>query len=178
MSAPLLRVAVVGPESSGKSTLAEALAARYGTVSVPEASRAYYDVKGIDYVIDDVLPIAEAQKAAEEEAARSARGLLVLDTDLLTITVWSRVLYGACPPGAEEMAAAQRVDRTLLLRPDLPWARDPQRCHPDLAQREDFFRRLKDGLGRLGRRFVEIGGEGPARFEAAAAAVDALLAGG
>ena len=167
MNVPLFRVAVVGPESSGKSTLAAELAARFDTRFVPEASRAYYDVKGVVYEIGDILPIARAQKAAEEETARSARRLLVLDTDLLTITVWSHVLYGDCPKEAEALAAAQRIDLTLLLRPDLPWTFDPQRCHPDLAQREDFFDRLRAGLFGLGRRFTVISGTGEARLSAA-----------
>ncbi|MFI5181542.1 MAG: AAA family ATPase [Thermoanaerobaculia bacterium] len=174
MSAPLVRIAVVGPESSGKSTLSAALAARYGTRFVPEASRAYYDAKGVVYEIGDILPIARAQKAAEDEVATSARGLLFLDTDLLTITVWSHVLYGNCPAEAEELATAQRIDLTLLLSADLPWTFDPQRCHPDLSQREDFFDRLRSGLARLGRRFTVVSGLGPARLSAAEATVDSL----
>lgn len=177
MKAPLVRVAIVGPESSGKSTLSAGLAARFGTCFVPEASRAYYDAKGVVYEIGDILPIARAQKAAEEEAARSARGLLFLDTDLLTITVWSHVLYGGCPKEAETLAAAQHVDLTLLLCSDLPWSFDPQRCHPELAQREDFFDRLRAGLLRLGRRFTLVSGAGPSRLAAAESAVVALLDG-
>ena len=177
MNASLFRVAVVGPESSGKSTISAELAARFGTRFVPEASRAYYDVKGVVYEIGDILPIARAQKAAEEEAARSARGLLFFDTDLLTITVWSHVLYGDCPKEAETLAAAQHVDLTLLLRPDLPWTFDPQRCHPDLSQREDFFDRLRTGLLMYGRRFVAVSGEGPSRLAEAKTAVEALLGG-
>ena len=174
---PLRRVAVAGPESSGKTTLSASLAAHFGTVFVPEASRAYYDAKGVDFEIADILPIARAQKASEDELVRTARRLIVFDTDILTITIWSHVLYGGCPPEAEAMAAAQRVDLTVLLKPDLPWTYDPQRCHPELSQREDFFTRLRDGLTRLGRRFTEVGGDGPERFATARAAVDALLAG-
>jgi NadR type nicotinamide-nucleotide adenylyltransferase len=177
VTTPLFRVAIVGPESSGKSTLSADLAARFGTRYVPEASRSYYDAKGVVYEIGDILPIARAQKAAEEEAERSARNLLFLDTDLLTITVWSHVLYGHCPKEAETLAAAQHVDLTLLLCADLPWTFDPQRCHPDLAQREDFFDRLRAGLLRLGRRFSVVSGEGPSRLAAAETAVEALLGG-
>ncbi len=168
---PLRRVAVVGPESSGKTTLARDLARHFETVFVPEASRAYYDVKGVVYEIADILPIARAQRAGEEALAPKANRLLVLDTDLLTITVWSHVLYGDCPKEAEEMAAAQRIDLTLLLEADLPWSFDPQRCHPDLAQREDFFDRLRRGLLNLGRRFTVISGAGPSRLAAAVEAV-------
>ncbi len=170
------RVAVIGPESSGKTTLAEALAGHFGASVVPEASRGFYDVKGIVYEIGDILPIARLQKAAEDAASAGAGGLLLLDTDLLTITVWSHVLYGGCPAEAEEMAAAQRVDLTLLLKPDIPWTFDPQRCHPELSQREDFFGRLREGLLRLGRRYVIVGGDGPARFETSRSAVASLLA--
>jgi NadR type nicotinamide-nucleotide adenylyltransferase len=174
---PLLHVAVVGPESSGKTTLSEALARHFDTLFVPEASRAYYDVKGVVYEIGDILPIAREQRSREGALAPKARHLLILDTDLLTITVWSQVLYGACPKEAEEMAAAQRVDLTVLLKPDLPWTTDPQRCHPELSQREDFFNRLREGFTRLGRRFVIVGGDGAERFASARAAVEALLEG-
>jgi HTH-type transcriptional repressor of NAD biosynthesis genes len=173
----LCRIAVVGPESSGKTTLAEGLARHFGTVFVPEASRAFYDVKGVDYQIADILPIARAQKADEEALAPKANRLLIFDTDLLTITVWSHVLYGACPPEAEEMAAAQRIDLTILLKPDLPWTYDPQRCHPEPAQREDFHGRLRAGLVRLGRRFAVVGGDGPARLAAAVRVVSDQLGG-
>ncbi len=171
----LRRVAVTGPESSGKTTLAEALARHYGVPVVPEASRGFYDVKGIVYEIGDILPIARLQKAAEDAASAGAGRILLLDTDLLTITVWSHVLYGGCPAEAEEMAAAQRVDLTLLLKPDLPWTFDPQRCHPELSQREDFFERLREGLLRLGRRFVIVGGDAPERLKTARSAIEPLL---
>ncbi len=174
---PLLRVAVVGPESSGKTTLSETLARHFDTRFAPEASRAYYEAKGVVYEIADILPIARAQKAGEEALAPLARRLLFLDTDLLTITIWSHVLYGDCPKEAEEMAAEQQVDLTILLKADLPWTFDPQRCHPKLGQREDFFGRLREGLGRLGRRFVIVGGDGEERLSSTRAAVDALLAG-
>jgi NadR type nicotinamide-nucleotide adenylyltransferase len=177
VNAALRRVAIVGPESSGKTTLAESLARHFGTVFVPEASRAFYDTKGIVYEIGDILPIARAQRADEETLAATASRLLFLDTDLLTITIWSHVLYGACPAEAEEMAAAQRVDLTILLKADLPWTYDPQRCHPELSQREDFFARLRDGLVRHGRRFAVVGGDGPARLANARTDVEALLAG-
>lgn len=175
---PLLRVAVTGPESSGKTTLAEGLAHHYGTVFVPEASRAFYDAKGIVYEIGDILPIARTQRAAEEALAPKASRLLVLDTDLLTITVWSHVLYGDCPHEVEEMAAAQRVDLTILLKNDLPWGYDPQRCHPEPAQRDDFFERLRAGLVRLGRSFTVVGGDGRERLGAAVRAVKDRLGAG
>ena len=174
---PLLRVAVVGPESSGKTTLSEALARRFDTLFVPEASRTYYDIKGVVYEIGDILLIAREQKSREDALAPRARRLLILDTDLLTITIWSHVLYGACPKEAEEMAAAQRVDLTVLLKPDLPWTFDPQRCHPELSQRQDFFARLDAKLDDLGRRKAVVGGDRPERFASACTAVEALLEG-
>jgi len=172
---PLLRVAVVGPESSGKTTLSESLAGHFDTLFAPEASRAYYEKKGIVYEIADILPIARAQRAGEEALAPLARRLLFLDTDLLTVTIWSHVLYGDCPAEAEEMAAAQEVDLTILLKADLPWTFDPQRCHPEISQREDFFARLREGLERLGRRFVVVGGAGGERFVSTRKAVETLL---
>ena len=165
------RIAVVGPESTGKSTLSRALARELGATWVPEHARALLEEPGAQdrgwpALLED---IARGQQAQEEALARQCAGLLVCDTDLLTTTLWSEELTGSCPPWLRAAAAAQAYELTLLCDVDLPWVADPVRYRP--RRREDFLARFVDALQRAGRRTVLIQGSGPARLEAALAAV-------
>ena len=132
---PIRRLAIVGPESSGKSTLAEQLAHQLGTVWVPEPARLYYDRKGVCYEASDIPEIAALGQTLVQAALPQARAWLIQDTDLLTITLWSDWLYQGCPAAIRQEAEAEPIDLVLLLAPDLPWSYDPQRCHPDPATR-------------------------------------------
>ena len=101
----LLRVVLTGSESTGKTTLAADLAAHYRTVWSPEFARAYADRKKGPLDRSDVEPIARGQIAGEDEAARRAGRLLILDTDLLSTVVYGRHYYGRFPEWIEKAAA-------------------------------------------------------------------------
>jgi NadR type nicotinamide-nucleotide adenylyltransferase len=126
-----LRVALLGAESTGKSTLAEALARRYGTLWVPEYLREFVEVNARVPREDDQLDIARTQLAREHALALDARtkGLLFCDTTPLMTAVYSRIYWGRVPDGLLALEAAHDYAWTLVAAPDLPWV-------PDGLQRE------------------------------------------
>ncbi len=167
------RVCVFGPESTGKSTLARELAARFRTVWVPEYARTHLEAQGGTIGPDDIPKIARGQRAAEDALARDANRLLVLDTDLLETTVWAEVLFGACPDWIREEAARRPSDLTLLMDVDVPWVADAVRYLPE--ERKSFFERCRRALEEAGRRTVVLSGSWEQRLADAVAAVEPLL---
>lgn len=126
------RVAIVGSASSGKTTLAQALAERYGSVWVPEYLREFVATHGRVPAEEDQLHIAQTQAAREDLAAergKSAGRFLFCDTTPLMTAVYSRHYFGRVDPGLALLAASRRYDVTLVCAPDIPW-------QPDGLQRE------------------------------------------
>jgi NadR type nicotinamide-nucleotide adenylyltransferase len=169
------RISLTGPESAGKSTLAAQLAAHYGTAWAPEYARAYLEQNGTGYTLADLIAIGHGQLAAEDAATSQASGLLFCDTDLLVLKIWAENAFGTCPAWVLAELAKPRYALTLLLAPDLPWAPDPLREHPDPAQRWHFYELYRQELTQRGWPFVEISGPAPGRLAQAIAAVDAHL---
>jgi len=168
------RISLTGPESAGKSTLAAQLAAHYGTSFVPEYARHYLEENGASYTLADLEAIAHGQLAAEDAAAGQASQLLFCDTDLLVLKIWAENAFGTCPAWVLHALASPRYALTLLLAPDLPWAPDPLREHPDPAQRWHFYELYRAELVARRWPFVEISGPAAARLAQAVAAVEGL----
>lgn len=164
-------IAIVGPESTGKTTLARALAERLGTPWVAEVARAWLAGRS-GYAAGDVECIARAQLAAERAALRRAPTRLVLDTDLLVILVWWREKYGAAPAWLTDALARQPRRRYILTSPDLPWVPDPLRESPH--DRERLFEVYHAELVARGERFGIVAGSGATRLQSALAALDEL----
>ncbi len=168
------RVCIFGPESTGKSTLAKNLAAFFRTAFVPEYARTWLETHGTDAVRFEDLPlIARGQMASENALARNARGVLFADTDALSTTIWSEVLFDRVDSEVERIAAEQRYDLTLLTDVDVPWVADPVRYLPD--ERRSFFERCRGALDRAGRTYVILDGDFEARERRAIDAVESLL---
>ncbi len=165
------RVSVFGPESTGKTTLARALAARFDTVWVPEWARQELErAGGIERLAwDDVV---RGQIASEEALARDANCLLVCDTDPLATEIWAEVVGASWRPEAPSALASRAYDLTLLLAPDVPWVADPARLLPDGGG--SFFARCEEALVRTKRRYVVVRGSWEERLATAIAAIEAL----
>jgi HTH-type transcriptional repressor of NAD biosynthesis genes len=168
------RVCVFGPESTGKSTLARDLAAHFHTVHVPEFARGLLDSKQGVCDASDIPLIAHGQLAAEDALARRANRLLLCDTDVLTTTIWSNVLFGDCPPWIRQVAASRHYDLHLLLDVDVPWVDDQQRYLPHA--RQEFFAHCQRALEEASRPYVIIRGAWQERFDRACQAVERILA--
>lgn len=174
------KVAITGPESSGKSALAAWLAGQWRTAWVPEFARAYLTAlpNPAAYSPADLEAIARGQRAAEESAAAALTpgALLFCDTDLLVVLIWAEERFGGCP-ACLRTAALDPVayHQRLLLRPDLPWEPDPLRETPDPRERARLFERYRATLRAAGLPFTEISGVGPERYAAAKRAVEAAL---
>lgn len=170
------RVCVFGPESTGKSTLTQQLAAHFQTTHVPEYARTHIEAHQGQLQYKDMLLIARGHAASEDALAYRANKLLFTDTDLLATTIWSDVLFGACDPWITQEAAKRHYDLTLLLDVDVPWVEDQVRYLPE--DRRGFFERCEAALKAHDRRYVIIRGSWQERFAQAVTAVDELLASG
>lgn len=166
------KIAVTGPESTGKSWLARSLAAHFNTVFVPEFARAYIDRLERPYREDDLLEIAKGQLSAQEDALKNAADLMVCDTELIVIKVWSLHKYGKCHSFILEQIEKQDYDLFLLCDIDLPWEFDQQREHPHL--RQYFFNWYQKELETYGFPFAIVSGEGEDRLMSAVNAIEKL----
>lgn len=169
------RVCIFGPESTGKTTMARRLAEAYDTVWVAEHARPLLDLKGGRCDREDIPRIARGQIAAEEALARQANRLLFCDTDVLTTTIWSEVLFGDCPGWIRQAAAARQYDLTLLLDVDVPWTDDSQRFLGSALERRSFMKRCRTALEAHHRPYVLIQGDWEQRFSAAREAIESKL---
>jgi NadR type nicotinamide-nucleotide adenylyltransferase len=167
------RVCVFGPESTGKSTLARDLAEHFHTVHVPEFARELLDPQGGVCRPEDIPLIARGQMASEEALAHDANRVLICDTDLLTTTIWSDVLFGHCDDWIRQAAHGRQYDLYLLLDVDVPWVDDQQRFLPH--ERREFFDRCRQALDAAGRAYQIIHGAWPERFAQACQAIQTLL---
>lgn len=168
-------VVLTGPESSGKTFLAERLQQRFGGLVVGEYVRHFIDREQRDTSLADIPTIARGQLEWEDAARAQAPELLILDTHLLSNILWSRILFGDCPDWLEPTLLERHYDLHLLLSPEgVEWDDDGQRCQPDLTERQDFHRRCRVWLTQHGRHWMEIGGDWRAREAAAMDAVGRL----
>jgi NadR type nicotinamide-nucleotide adenylyltransferase len=172
----VIRVVLTGSESTGKSTLAERLAARYGAVCVPEFVRGFAERKGAPIEYSDHGAIARGQIALEDEYIARAAELVVQDTDLLSTVVYCRHYFGTCPGWIEEAARARRPDLYLLCEIDLPWVADGVRDRGHL--RDEMQQQFRDAALASGTAVATVTGAGDARLERATEAIDALLLAG
>jgi NadR type nicotinamide-nucleotide adenylyltransferase len=167
------RVCIIGPESTGKSTLAARLARRFDTVVVGEYARALID-RHAGAVTESLFPaIVRGQRASEEALARQANRVLVCDSDAFTTLLYRQLYVGDCPADIREAADRARYDLYLVTSPDTPYVSDPQRHHPE--QRGWFFDRCVEWVRSRSARHVILRGSWDERFDRACAAIEELV---
>ncbi len=141
------KIAITGPESTGKSALAQALAQRFQTTWVPEFAREYLKKTNGKYAFEDIETIARGQMQKEQQMLKQANKFLFCDTELLVTMIWSQFVFGKVSPWITEQLSKQKYNLILLTNIDIPWTFDPLREHPD--HREELFYLYKKKLQDL-----------------------------
>ncbi len=173
ISATLKKVAIVGPECTGKSDLAHFLSYHFKTEWVPEYARAFLNKLNRPYEKSDLTKIAHGQLRMEDEWMQNANRVLVCDTNLMVIKVWSEEKFGDCDPEILNCMAARHYDMLLLTDIDIPWEADPQREHPD--KRAYFMNVYKEEAARSKIPTIEISGTREERRKKAVEAIEKIL---
>lgn len=174
----MIKVVLYGPESTGKTTLAKQLAAHYNTLWVPEFMREYLEEKwNTEKQLvskEDLLPIAKSQLALEREASKKVDKLLICDTNLLELKVYSEYYYdGFCPEFISAEATKNDTSIYLLTYIDIPWESDILRDRPN--DRKEMFRIFETELNKQGFPYEVLKGKEEKRFNRAVEIIDALL---
>ena len=183
------KVVIIGPESTGKSSLCEQLAQHYNTLWCPEYAREYLLKNGMDYNYDDLLTIAKGQVELEEKYIRLADGrwqiaghrstanrqLLFIDTNMYVMKVWCEFVFGKCHQYIPDQIAGRKYDLYLLCNTDLPWIKDELREYPDVETRQNLLTIYKNIMENQSTPWVQISGNYEERLQKAIATVDDLL---
>ncbi len=132
----LKKIAVLGAESTGKTSLARSLALRFQTVWVPENTREYMNLNPSEFRIEDVEKIVEQHLAQENRLSHNAIQFIFTDSELIMAKVMCIDAFGQCPKWIEQEITRHKYDLYLVTSNDLPWIPDPVRMN---AQRRDYF---------------------------------------
>lgn len=180
----LKKIVIIGPESTGKSTLCEQLAQHYNSSWCPEFAREYLLTHGKEYGYNDLLPIAKGQVALEDEFSFSIQNklsfpgektssqLLFIDTNLYVMKVWSEFVFNDCDSWILNEIVERKYDLYLLCNTDLPWINDELREYPDKSVREKLYNIYEDLMINQSVPWTEISGTHEERFQKAILAVN------
>ncbi|MBO4962061.1 MAG: ATP-binding protein [Flavobacteriales bacterium] len=166
------KIVLIGPESTGKTTMALKLSARYGGCYVPEYSRSYVIEENRELTLDDVMPIVEGQLAAE---SKSNAEIQILDSNPLASAVYSQWYYGSVPSELDKILSELHYDLYLLCYPDIDWEEDAARCMSSQQDREDIYDIFLKRVQQSGVPYAEIKGEGSDRYSKAIDMVEKIL---
>ena len=174
----MIKIALTGPESTGKTELSLHLAEHFHAALEPELAREYVESLERAYTFEDVCTIARQQIEQEQkyEDEEDKNALVIFDTDLIITKVWLEYKFEDVPAFVTERLSDHFIDLYMLCEPDLPWVADPVREHGD--DRPFFFDWYEREINLLGTPYVKISGTGEERFLNARQAVeDFILAG-
>jgi len=187
------KVVVIGPESTGKSSLCEQLANHYKTEWVKEYAREYLLTNGTEYNYDNLLEIAKGQFALEKaaiqlvenkikirsdnnttSAANDLSEIVLIDTNMYVLKVWCEFVFEKCHPWILNQIVENSYDLYLLCDIDLPWVKDELREYPEVGIREKLYHHYKDLLINQSTPWVNISGNYQQRVEIAVNAIDSI----
>lgn len=167
------KIAIIGPESTGKSTIAQQLAHHFQTKWVDEYAREYIDHLKRPYVQSDLHKIAAGQLQNEADKHPQASKVLICDTNLLVIKVWSEYKYGHCDSVILDQMKLSSYAHHFLTDIDIPWTFDPQREHPD--KREELFKIYQSELERENLAYTILCGTPSERLKEAIAKINQII---
>ena len=167
----IYRVVITGPESTGKTTLAENLASVFNTAWVPEYAREYISGLGRRYNYDDVEHIARVQETRESDYLERASRFLFFDTHLVVIKVWFKVLYGKYPLWIDKALTDSGIGLFLVCNTDIPWMPDPLRENGG-EMRDRLLKMYTGEIESLDIPWRLVSGKGQERIDCAGAIMD------
>lgn len=167
------KIAITGPESTGKSTLCKSLAASFNSLWVPEYARTYCEGMNLEYKLRDIENIAKGQQELEEVYLKKASKVLFCDTDFVVLKIWAEHAFGECPAWIDNAIRTNDYRHFLLCNTDVEWEYDPLREHPHL--REELFEKYLAVMTDYNLPFTVIKGKGEERFEMAKEIVEKIL---
>jgi len=172
----LKKIVVIGPESTGKSTLCEQLAEYFNTVWCPEYARAYLNENGKEYSYDDLLKIAEGQLILEDALLENVQNdIYFIDTNIYVMKVWCEYVFAKCHQFILDNIVEREYDFYLLCNVDLPWSFDELREYPEEAPRRELYNIYKDILINQKTPWTEISGNYDERLQKAIVTVEKHL---
>lgn len=158
----MIRIAITGPESSGKTTLATALASQIGATYLPEYARLYLEAYGSEYEQEDLDIMATGHLNSIKDERDDK---VVVDTDFVVFKVWSDYKYNFTSAYINECISENWFDIHFLCAPDIPWEKDPLRENPD--DRADLFARYVENLERYRKNYIILQGSHEDRMKKA-----------
>ena len=201
----LKKIAIIGPESTGKTTLCEQLAQHYNSLWCPEYAREYLLTHGTKYSYEDLLAIAKGQVELEKKFELLVRSqesgvkpefshsplptpaaagglpqaqphsLLFIDTNMYVMKVWCEFVFGKCHQFILDQVKKRKYDLYLLCNTDLPWTPDELREYPDPGTRQKLYLIYKDHMINQTVPWVEISGDSEQRLKKAIQSVELIL---
>jgi len=169
----IIKIAIVGPESTGKSTMSAYLAEHYRTIWVPEFARGYCEKLTEPPTWQDEINMFYGQLELEKELLPKANKLLICDTTFITVKIWSDEMFGSSPQEVLDALPQYKYDLYLLLNIDMAWQDDPLRDFPHM--REHFMQVWYKELDALNANYKLISGQGEERYQNAINAIDVFL---
>ena len=170
------KIVVIGPESTGKSTLCEQLSEHYRTSWCPEFAREYLKETKGKYGFADILNIAHGQLELEETMLTQAKNnFYFIDTDMYVTKVWCEVVFENCHTWILKQIAMREYDLYFLCDVDLPWVQDELREYPDLAFRKKLFKMYQDLLINQKTKWAVISGTDAQRLQMAVSIIDTVF---
>ncbi|RYY21842.1 MAG: ATPase [Chitinophagaceae bacterium] len=171
------RIVILGPESTGKSTLCAQLAEHYKTLWVPEYAREYLTTNGMSYSYDDLLTIAKGQLKLEEQQEARLRSInessmIFMDTNMYVMQVWCEFVFQKCHNWILDQIATRQYDLYLLCNIDLPWVKDELREYPDLESRKRLYHMYRHVMICQNVPWIDISGNYDERLHKAISAID------
>ncbi|HSP14906.1 MAG TPA: ATP-binding protein [Thermoanaerobaculia bacterium] len=168
------RICLIGPECTGKTTLAQRLAEHFHASWVPEFAREYAEERNNRLTYQDVEPIARGELAQLSSPESRIPNLVLLDTDLISTVVYARHYYGRCPDWIVNEARDRRAGLYLLMDTDVEWKADAARDTGGDG-REDLFDAFRRALDEFETRWVIISGDWEERFRSAISVIEEQL---
>jgi NadR type nicotinamide-nucleotide adenylyltransferase len=158
----MFKIVITGPESTGKSSIAKYLAAKLKSPVAEEYAVEYLTASGGKYGYSDLMKIAWGQIANEDKAsADSKSGIVICDTDLITIKIWSQVRFSKVHKKILSLISSRHYDHYILCAPDIDWEEAPFRENPD--DRDFLFSLYRNELDSYGKKYDILTGNGKKR---------------